>query len=441
MVDTATNPGASASLGWQGTGRLPALRLTLHHLFPAAAFYFFFNAAGLPNGLFFTTLLSPLLYVWLYCKGQRWLTLKFLLAFSPFLVAHLLHGIDSPVYYARSLILLWTVFIAVTAMCLALSKTATADRLFDQLVVANFIATGIACLIYLTPMRGLLWQRDTLTFSGTSAILRLNLFNVEPSAYAFLMLPLLVFASFRLVHKTSPRNCLYSLMIVIPLLLSQSFGGISIGITAVGLSLLVTNPRLFKRTSSLVAIFFCLFFIVALMVTRNPISERVLQVASGGDASTRARTLFSFIAAYAVASTKSLVWGAGLGQVKLVDFSQLHIGFASSVIPNSIAGIFAELGLVGAIAKLVVEGWLFIKTRVYKDGFRMACFIVGFIFQFTGGFLMDVQEYVLWFLAFWPFLIDVGEFAPMRKDRAGSAAENRRLHLETGVPGPRLNEG
>ena len=416
-----TNPGASAFLGWEGTGRLPTLRLTLHRLFPAAAFYFFLNSAGLPKGLFFTTLLSPLLYIWLYCKGQRRLTLKFLLAFSPFLVAHFLHGIDSPMFYARSLFVLWTVFIAVTAICFALSKTATADRLFDQLNVANFIATGIACLTYPTPMRALFWEQDTSTFRGTSAILRLRLFTVEPSAYAFLMMPLLVFASLRLFHKTSPRNFLYFLMIVIPLLLSQSFGGISIGIAAVGVSLVMTNPRLFKRTGSLLAICFCLVIVAGLMVTRNPISERVLQVASGSDSSTRARTLFSFIAAYAVAAPKSLVWGAGLGQAKLVDFTKLHIGFTSSVIPNSIAGNFAELGLVGALTKLVLEGFFFFKTRAYKDGFRLACFIVGFIFQFTGGYLVDVQEYILWFLAFWP-VIDPAVFAHAKKLHADLAA-------------------
>ncbi|MFZ0394979.1 MAG: hypothetical protein WCF17_22170 [Terracidiphilus sp.] len=400
---------------------MPSARLTLHRLFPAAAFYFFFNAAGLPSGLFFTTLLSPFLYVWLYCKGQRWLTLKFLLAFSPFLAAHLIQGIDSRVYYARSLLLLWTVFIATYAICWTLSKTARAERLFDQLIAANFIATGIACLAFPTPLGEVLWTQDTGTFSGGSAILRLKLFGVEPSAYAYMMMPLLVFASMRLFQKPNPRSLLYFLMIVIPLLLTQSFGGISIGIAAVGISLLVTNPRFFKRAGSLAALCFCLIFLVGLMVTHNPISQRVFQVASGGDSSTRSRTLLAFILAYAVASTRSLVWGAGLGQVKLFDFSSLNLGIDTSVIPNSIAANFAELGAVGVVTKLAVEGWLFFKTRVYRDGFRLACFIVGFIFQFTGGYIMNVQEYMLWFFAFWPSVIDPAVFTRTKTNDAGLA--------------------
>ncbi len=413
------NAGAEFLSEWDEAGlRLPALKLTLHRFFPAAAFFFFFNAAGLPTGLYFSTLLSPLLYLWLYSKGQRYLTLKFLIAFSPFLIAHLINGVDSWMYYARSFLLLWTVVVAAYALCWGLSKTATAARLFDQLIVANFIAAVIACLALPTPLRSLLWVRDTSTFAGSSALLRLNLFSVEPSEYALLMLPLLVFASLRLFQRAEFRSFLYLLMIGFPLLLSQSFGGISIGLAAIGASLVTTNPRLFKRANSLVAIGLCGLGAIALLVTHNSISERVLQVISGGDSSTRSRTLVSFIAAYAVASQKSLIWGAGLGQTKLVDFSNLHIGLAVNVIPNSIASLFAELGIVGALVKLIVEGWFFFKTRVYKDAFRLACFIVSFIFQFTGGFLMNIQEYILWFLAFCP-LIDPAVFARTKKIDAG----------------------
>lgn len=414
-MDTVTNPGAEGFPTWEGTNRsLPAIKLTLHRFFPAAAFYFFFNAAGLPVGLYFTTLLSPLFYVWLYCKGQRKLTRKFLIAYSPFLIAHLINGIDSPTYYARSLLLLWTVFISAYALCWALSRTATLAQLFDQLVVANFIAAVFACITLPTPMRTLLWLEDTSTFGGGSHLLRLNLLSVEPSAYAFLMLPLLAFTALRLFQKASLRSFLYLLMVGFPFLLSQSFGGISIGLAAVGISLIITSPRQFKRAGSLAAICFCGLVVIGLLATHNPISQRILQVISGGDSSTRSRTLFSFIAAYAVASTKSLVWGVGLGQAKLIDFLELHIGFEVNVIPNSIAGAFAELGLVGVGAKLVAEGWFFFKTRVYKDAFRLACFIVGFIFQFSGGFLMNVQEYILWFLAFWPSLIDLATPAHTR---------------------------
>jgi hypothetical protein len=380
-------------------------KLHLHRYFPAAAFYFFLNAAGLPKGLFFTTVLAPFFYLWLYLHGHRRLTLKFLTAYSPFLVAHLLHGVGSLSYYLRSLLLLWTVFISAYAICWWLSQSKTLGRLFDELIVCNFIAALLGIVALPTPLRPLFWRDDTDTLAGNSHLLRLNLLSVEPSAYAFLMLPLLVFVALRLLRKPSLRNLLYLLMIALPFLLSQSFGGISMSLAAIAASLVVTYPRVLKRGSSLVVLAACVLFTAALLGTHNPISQRILQVVSGGDSSTQSRTVFSFVAAYFIASSKSLWWGAGLGQVKLFDFSNLGIGFDISVIPNAIAGVFAELGIVGVLVKLLAEGWLFFKTRVYKDSFRLACFIVGFIAQLTGGYLMNVQEYILWFLAFYPGLV------------------------------------
>jgi len=53
---------------------------------------------------------------------------------------------------------------------------------------------------------------------------------------------------------------------------------------------------------------------------------------------------------------------------------------------------------------LVVETYLVFKTRVYQDSFRIAMFVVAFINQFVGSFPTDVQQYLMWFLAFYTFL-------------------------------------
>jgi hypothetical protein len=111
----------------------------------------------------------------------------------------------------------------------------------------------------------------------------------------------------------------------------------------------------------------------------------------------------SFIVAYSVALPKSLLWGAGLGQAKLADVSDLGLAFTVGVIPNAVAGTFAELGIFGVLIKFVVECYLFFRSRVYANSFRLAMFVVAFIAQLTGSYLMNVQEYVMWFLAFGPF--------------------------------------
>jgi hypothetical protein len=129
----------------------------------------------------------------------------------------------------------------------------------------------------------------------------------------------------------------------------------------------------------------------------------VIQVVTGDDSSTKSRTIFSFFLAGLIAASKSIWWGAGLGQAKLFDASDLGIGFISGVIPNAVAGTFAEFGLIGVLVRFAAEFYLFFKTRVYRNSFRLAMFVVAFIMQLTGSYVTDVQEYVIWCFAFYPF--------------------------------------
>jgi len=374
--------------------------IKIHRYLPVAAFYFFFNHAGLPSGLFYTTLFSPFLFLWLYLKGRRWLTAKYLLVLLPFILAHMVLGIPDPLNYLRTLIHWWTVYVAVYAICWALRKCESLDRLFEQLILLNFYASIFALAILPTPLRGLLWTQ-TVVITGTSASPRLSLFAHEPSAYAELVLPLLIFAVLRLLSNRRMRSAVYLMMIVLPVLLCQSFGGISIGMAGICVALM-TGYRRFLTESKSRLIFFCLTIpIGALLLTPNPISLRVLQVLAGNDGSTQARTILSYIASYVVASSKSIWWGVGLGQMKLMDISYLHFGLINGV-PNMMAGIFAEFGLIGVTAMVAVEIYLFFKTRVYLNSFRLAMFVMAFLQQATGSYGTDVQQYLTWFLAFFP---------------------------------------
>jgi len=141
----------------------------------------------------------------------------------------------------------------------------------------------------------------------------------------------------------------------------------------------------------------------------------VLQVVTGNDSSTQSRTTLAFVVAYLVASSKSLLWGVGLGQAKLVDL--VSYGFENSIIPNAVAATFAELGIVGVLVRLTVELYLFFRTRVYRNPFRLAMFVASFFSQLTGGNLMNVQNYLLWCFAFLPFF-------PEMDQRVDSKPEN-----------------
>jgi hypothetical protein len=378
----------------------------MHRYLPVAAFYFFLNHAGvdylgLPTGMFYTSLLSPFIYIWLYLKGRRWLTAKFLLVMSPFILAHLVLGIKDPLEYLRTLLHWWTVYVTVYAFCWALSKCGSIDRLFEQLILLNFSTTILALIFFPTPLRPLFWM-NTQPFVGGADSLRLNLLSTEPSAYAELMFPLLIFAVLRLIRDSRRRNMEYFMMIALPFLLCQSFGGVSIGLAGIGVSLMTGYRRLLKRQKSRL-LFLCLAIAIgSLLLIPNPISARVRQVVSGNDGSTQGRTTMAYAAGYAVASSTSLWWGAGLGQAKYVDFSYIVPGLLGQI-PNMVAGILAEFGLIGVMTMLAVEFYLFFKTKVYLNSFRIAMFVVAFIQQATGSYGTDVQQYLMWFFAFYPF--------------------------------------
>jgi hypothetical protein len=55
------------------------------------------------------------------------------------------------------------------------------------------------------------------------------------------------------------------------------------------------------------------------------------------------------------------------------------------------------------LVKFALEFYFFFRTRVYENSFRLAMFVVVFIIQLTGSYLMNVQEYLMWALAFGPF--------------------------------------
>jgi len=103
---------------------------------------------------------------------------------------------------------------------------------------------------------------------------------------------------------------------------------------------------------------------------------------------------------------KSLFWGSGLGQTKLLGGELwkevYHQAYAMNeiAIPNAVAETLAVFGIVGVLIRLGLEIHFFLRTRVYNNHYRLALFIFMFIYQFTGSFIFNIAEYAIWILAF-----------------------------------------
>jgi len=91
---------------------------------PIAVLYFFFNSFMLPQGLLYTTILTPLFLIWLLKYPSLNYLYYFFIVTIPFALIHFVQGVHAA-YYARSYVLLFTWFVFGIAFYLVFVKTAT----------------------------------------------------------------------------------------------------------------------------------------------------------------------------------------------------------------------------------------------------------------------------------------------------------------------------
>jgi len=147
-----------------------------------------------------------------------------------------------------------------------------------------------------------------------------------------------------------------------------------------------------------------LFFLV-LFFRNNPVFTRIGNIFSGRDTSGRGRTVEAFLLAGKILRQGNEYWGIGLGQIKILgdgiirDF-YLYNKDIVVTIPNAAAETLAIFGWTGLILRMVVECFFFFYTRVWSNYYRLTLFFFVFIYQFTGSFITNAAEYVIWILAF-----------------------------------------
>ncbi|MGZ5242366.1 MAG: hypothetical protein ACXWW0_00725 [Bacteroidia bacterium] len=69
-------------------------------------------------------------------------------------------------------------------------------------------------------------------------------------------------------------------------------------------------------------------------------------------------------------------------------------------IPNAAAETIIYFGYIGFAIRIGLQLFLFIKTKVYRHPFRLWLFLFVFIYQFTGSYITNFAEYLIWMLAF-----------------------------------------
>jgi hypothetical protein len=383
---------------------------------PIAVLYFFFNGFLLPLGLLYTTLLTPLFLLWLYRYPSINLLWFFPLITVPFALVHFLNGVNT-LAYIKSYLLFFSVFVFCAAFHRFLKECTSLRQIFRSLIIINIFFVLIALIALIFPsFRDRFWYNNAIT-SGVSSIHRLKLLTYEPSYYSTLLVPVLLYYYLKMFFTKLPNKLLVFLMVTIPLLLSLSFGVI-LGVALSLLLLFLSDVKLFtlKRKFPIYIIYggilaMLLFIVFLQLFPDNVFFVRMANVFSGKDTSFNGRTFDSFYLGWKIAAEKSILFGAGPGQIKSIGLEFFrefynYSGFTESEIgiPNSVGDTLAIFGVLGVLIRMTLEVVFFFKTKVYTNFLRLSLFIFVFIYQFTGSFITNIAEYVIWIMAFSPWL-------------------------------------
>lgn len=374
-----------------------------------AILYFFFNSFFLPQGLLYTAILTPYFLWWLYTRRElKWLGYFFLFTI-PFIPVQLYYGMELW-DYARSYVMFFTAAVFGISVFVFLKNGNAVQIIFRRILFINFIFMIIALFFLPFPLlKKTLWFLNEFS-PGTGTLPRLKMLSYEASYYALLIAPVAIYFYLRIILYKNNRPLLIFLMVTLPLLLSLSVGVIA-GILLAFIILFSAYPRDFLRNSfnikylilgSALFISCAVFFIINF--PHNPIAFRIINIFTGNDSSFRARTYESFILAWNIVKHKSVIFGCGPGQAKLlgVQVFKDYYGYLPPVvrIPNTLADTLATYGILGLFIRLMLTIYFFFKTRVAHNYYRLGLFIFMFIYQFTGSFLTNIAEYFIWILAF-----------------------------------------
>ncbi len=390
----------------------PALRINKY--LPFALLYFFFNISGLPFGLTWTALLGPFFYGWVLLREKRDVLSPFIFFLSPFLLVQTVSGVDFRSFMFSLLNLSMIYFFAMAVRTWRRTSPGSMERVFTPLLLVNFLFCLLAIVIYFTPWRESMWIEQNIT-AGVRDFSRLKMFTYEASHYATLFVPVFVFFLLQYLFRQNriPGPALL-VMICLPLLLSFSFGVIaSLAIAFVVVFFLNFRPllsqkRIFNAGLTLFTVLCSLFIISLLFFPDNIFFERVLNIFSGQDTSAEGRTADAFHLAVRIIEENGTPWfGIGLGQLKFVGVDiireyYLYYENTAVAIPNVVAETLLLFGWVGLALRMFLLWFLFYVTRVWRDHFRLLLFLFMFIYQFTGSYVTNPAEWVIWILAFTP---------------------------------------
>jgi len=384
---------------------------TYSHYLPFVLLYCFANNFLLPEGLLYTTLLTPVLLYWLYKTGK----LKYLLIFSILLLIpipfQLSPAIDMKSFLISTTLVMAAFIFLITSYFLLKKLNNVIEDIFSKVLVINMFLVFLAMLLLpIDFISQFLWDFKPIS-PGVPEFPRLMLLAYEPSHYALLLSPVFIYFILRILKNQIEHPLLYLLAVLVPLFLTLSFG--VIGAIAIALMIVVPayHQHLSRNNKSFLinggVLTFALILAFYFAFPEFPVFERLHNILEGKDTSTKGRLLHSFMFAHDLISANNVFFGLGPGQIKIlahdliVNFYKYEDEYAEIVrIPNTMGEMLATYGFYGFILKILITSWLFFYFKIYRNMFSLSLFIFIFIYQFTGSFIINAAEMGIWAMVY-----------------------------------------
>ncbi len=378
---------------------------------PLFILFFFFNGVFLPHGLLYTTILIPVFIYWLYKIGSLRKTFIWGLLLLIPIPFQLLARVDSNSYVISTFMIFCTWVFLFTAFEIVKRIKYDLETIFNRIIILNVILVVLA-IIFLPfeSLKDIVWDMTPISPS-IPPFPRLMLFTYEPSYYSLILSPVFLFFILKVLTGKIKNPLLMAVASILPLLLSLSFGVIGAMFLAILLTSLIYYKQLPKNFwriilySAIIVGFIIL--VLFLLWPENPVVLRLSNIFEGKDTSAQGRLFDSYMFAKDLILTKSIFFGCGPGQIKIlahdliINFYQYQGDVAEVVrIPNGMGEMLATYGIYGFILKIIVEIYFFIRFRIWKNLYSLCLFVFIFIYQFTGSYLTNVAEAAIWAIVF-----------------------------------------
>ena len=367
-----------------------------HKLFPLAFIYFFINCPPFfPQGLLVTACLAPVFYFKLLQKRRRFVLEAYLLVSFPFIVANLFTGLRLTIFLPSYLLLL-TCYATVYAFADAMRDTNHLDYVMRTIIWVNFGIALVGLVLRFTSAYQLMWINEEGEVSGSTWV-RFRMFTYEPSYYALLMVPLVLYAYWLVRRQKSRYSIALLFATVVPMAMAFSIGTM-LAITLALIAVHLRYGRGMGRYKWIMGPAAVLLVGYLILPSTNTVKVRISNILNGHDSSTTVRTTGSLEAAYQMASAKDIWFGVGAGNVKV--YGAAFIDWRNGRLASGVADTLGEFGIAGVALRLMIEIYFFFRTKPYTDPYRLSLFISVFLIQFGGSYNGDLAEYVIWVLAF-----------------------------------------